>query len=123
MGIYRALRLATAQRPLHPSTQVLARGQGADLAGHAAGGLKSFRLQCVVFASHLRRINIAQPCDAAAWLGVSEDTALREFMTLTSHGLASRQGNGKATRYAITSRVAPDTHQVSAHAFHTLGVV
>jgi ATP-dependent DNA helicase RecG len=41
--------------------------------------------------------------DAAAWLGVSEDTALRELMTLASHGLVSRQGNGKATRYAITS--------------------
>ena len=41
--------------------------------------------------------------DAAAWLGVSEDTALRELIILASHGLISRQGNGKATRYAITS--------------------
>jgi ATP-dependent DNA helicase RecG len=41
--------------------------------------------------------------DAAAWLDVSEDTALRELMALTNQGLASRQGNGKATRYAITS--------------------
>lgn len=41
--------------------------------------------------------------DAAAWLGVSEDTALRELTILTRHGLVSRQGNGKATRYAITS--------------------
>ena len=41
--------------------------------------------------------------EAAAWLGVSEDTALRERMSLISHDIVSRQGNGKATRYSSTS--------------------
>ena len=40
--------------------------------------------------------------DAAVWLGVSEDTALRELIALASYGLVSRQGNGKAIRYAVT---------------------
>lgn len=38
--------------------------------------------------------------EAAAFLGVSHDTALREIKTLVACGLIARSGAGKSTVYA-----------------------
>jgi ATP-dependent DNA helicase RecG len=39
--------------------------------------------------------------EAAAWLSVSEDTALRDLMVLVSQGLATKEGTGRATMYRL----------------------